>query len=137
MLPVLAVLQFRWLGQLSDAERERLQRNLRATTTEITNALDLELARVIVGLQVDGLTLRDQAWDRYAERQGAWTAATADPALVGDVLLADADDRGSLRLRRWDAASRAFVCSEWPDDLASVRQRVIAEHRAFAMKPEG
>jgi hypothetical protein len=36
LLPVLAVLQFRWLGQLSDAERERLQRNLRATTADNT-----------------------------------------------------------------------------------------------------
>jgi signal transduction histidine kinase len=137
LLPVLAVLQFRWLGQLSDAERERLQRNLRATTTEITNALDLELARVIVGLQVDGLMLREQAWGRYAERYAAWSAAAADPALVREVLLADADGQGALRLRRWDAASRGFVRAEWPDDLASVRQRLISEHRAFAVKNEG
>jgi signal transduction histidine kinase len=140
LLPVLAVLQFRWLGQLSDAERERLQRNLRATTTDITTALDLELARIMVALQVDGGTLRDEAWERYAERLAAWNAATLDAGLVRDVLLVDAGDRrdgDSVRLRRWDALSRAFVSSEWPDTLASVRARVAAERRAFADKGEG
>ena len=79
LLPVLGVAAFRWLGQLSDAERERLQRNLRATTGEFTTALDLELARAIVGLQVDGPTLSDEAWARYAERYAAWSAASLDP----------------------------------------------------------
>ncbi len=138
LLPVLAVLQFRWLGQLSDAERERLQRNLRATTTEITTALDLELARVIVGLQVDGLTLHEQAWDRYAERHAAWGAAAIDAAIVRGVLLADADGvTGTVRLRRWDAGTRTFVPAEWPEDLGSVRERIRAEHRKFAQKHEG
>ena len=136
LLPVLAVLQFRWLGQLSDAERERLQRNLRATTAEITTALDLELARVIVGLQLDGVTLRDQAWSRYAERRAAWAAAAADSALVRDVLLADAED-GIVRLRRWDTAFHAFIPAEWPDDLGTLHERILAEHRAFAQRPEG
>ena len=36
LLPVLAVLQYRWLGQLSDAEGERLQRNLRSATADFT-----------------------------------------------------------------------------------------------------
>jgi signal transduction histidine kinase len=138
LLPVLAVLQFRWLGQLSDAERERLQRNLRATTTEITTALDLELARVIVGLQVDGLTLHEQAWERYAERHAAWGAAALDPAIVRDVLLADADSNGrTVRLRRWDPDARAFVPTTWPDALEPVRVRVGAEHREFAEKHDG
>jgi signal transduction histidine kinase len=137
LLPMLAFLQFRWLGQLSDAERDRLQRNLRATTTELTTALDLELARLLVGLQLDGQTLREQAWSRYAERHAAWAAATADPALVRDVLLADAEDGETLRLRRWDPTSQAFVPAEWPDDLGPVRARVVAEHRTFIAKPEG
>jgi len=111
LLPVLAILQFRWLGQLSDAERERLQRNLRATTSEITSALDLELARVMVGLQVDGLTLNDEAWDRYAERYAAWGAAAIDPAIVRGVLLADAGGAGSVRLRRWNPDTRTVAAA--------------------------
>jgi signal transduction histidine kinase len=138
LLPVLAILQFRWLGQLSDAERERLQRNLRATTTEITSALDLELARVMVGLQVDGLTLHEQAWERYAERYAAWGAAAIDPAIVRGVLLADTDSgAGRVRLRRWNPDTRTFVPAEWPEALAPARERIRAAHHQFGQKHEG
>jgi len=138
LLPVLAILQFRWLGQLSDAERERLQRNLRATTAEITSALDLELARAIVALQIDGATLRDADWERYAERYAAWSAAAIDPAFVRDVLLVDSEsaDPGGPRLRRWDVASRTFVPGE-PTDLGELHDRVLDEQRSFAQKREG
>ena len=139
LLPVLAVLQFRWLGQLSDAERERLQRNLRATTADITTSLNLELARIMVGLQVDGGTLRDEAWDRYAERYAAWSAASLDADVVHDVLLVDAEGRRQtdpVRVRRWDARSHTFVHAEWPTDLGSLGARIAAERRAFAAKAE-
>ena len=138
LLPVLAVLQFLWLGQLSDAERERLQRNLRASTTEITTALDMELARVIVGLQVDGLTLHEQTWERYAERHAAWGAAAIDPAIVRGVLLADTEGgAATIRLRRWDTDTRTFVPAEWPAALKPVRERIRAEYHQFARTREG
>jgi signal transduction histidine kinase len=140
LLPVLAVLQFRWLGQLSDAERERLQRNLRATTADITTTLNLELARIMVGLQVDGGTLREEAWDRYAERYAAWSAASLDADVVHDILLVDAEGRRQtdpVRVRRWDAPSHTFVHAEWPDGLASLAARIADERRAFAAKAEG
>jgi signal transduction histidine kinase len=138
LLPVLASLQFRWLGQLSDAERERLQRNLRATTGEFTHAIDLEVARVLVGLQVDGATLREGAWDRYGERYAAWQAATAYPALVAGVWLADeAPGRHpAVRLRRWSPETRSFEPAEWPVPLAAVRDQVAAAHATYTQDGE-
>ena len=35
LLPTLAVLQYRWVGQLSTAERERMQRNLANAAAEV------------------------------------------------------------------------------------------------------
>ena len=138
LLPVLAALQFRWLGQLSDAERERLQRNLRATTGEFTHTIDLEVARALVGLQVDGATLQEGAWDRYAERYAAWQAATAYPALVAGVWLADEEPgrQRSVRLRRWSPEARSFAPAEWPAQLSAVRDQVAAAHATYARDGE-
>jgi hypothetical protein len=72
LLPLLAVMQYRWVGQLSDAERERLQRNLHATTEDFTRSLDRELARAIVGLQADAAVLDDRVWSLYAVKYAAW-----------------------------------------------------------------
>jgi signal transduction histidine kinase len=138
LLPVLAALQFRWLGQLSDAERERLQRNLRATTGEFTHAIDLEVARAIVGLQVDGATLRDGAWDRYGERHAAWQTATGYPALVAGVWLADEAPgrQPAVRLRRWSPEARTFEPAQWPARLAAVREQVSAAHATYTQEGE-
>ena len=139
LLPVLAILQYRWLGQLSDAERDRLQRSLRAATADFTQQVDLEVARAIVGLQLDAGMVHDEAWDRYAEKYDAWASA-ADPSVVRDILLVDAPEgragEAPLRLRRWDAEARTFVPAAWPAALATVQHRLAASLASFRQHPE-
>jgi signal transduction histidine kinase len=139
LLPVLAVIQFRWLGQLSDAERERMQRTLRADTADFTQQVDLELARVIAGLQLDAGMVRQQAWDRYAEKYATW-ASTADANVVRDILLVDAHDPprdgDPFRVRRWNPEARVFEPSAWPAELAQVRHDLAAEYAEFRVHPE-
>ena len=129
LLPALAVLQYRWVGQVSEAERERMLRNLRHAALQFREAFDGELARAFVGLQVDGALVRDEAWDRYADRYTAW-ASTAQPSLVADVFLVDASGT-TLRLRRWNARGGAFETVPWGGALATARGYFETELAAF------
>ena len=90
LVPAMAWLQYRWVGQVSEAERERMQRTLRTAAAQFATAFDSELARVVVGLQVEGAVVRDGNWPSYAERYTTWTERTSDPRLVREVLLVDA-----------------------------------------------
>ena len=132
LLPTLAVLQYRWAGQLSDAERERMQRNMRNAAAQFRDAFDHEIGRALVGLQVDGAIVRDQAWDRYAERYAAWAGTAANPAIVASVFLID-DQAGHVRLRRWNAGARMFESAPWEGVLGASRthfEQDLAAHRA-------
>ena len=134
LLPVMAFLQYRWIGQVSDAERERRERTLKQATTQVAQDLDVELFRAFVGLQVDGDALRSEDWTGYAERTDAWRGAATSAALVRDVLLVDR--RGNdLRLRRWDGDRRTFVDAEWPVELAGERVRFAGELSAWERHP--
>ena len=62
LVPALAWMQYQWLGQLSTAERERMQRTLRTAAAQFATEFDSELSRTLVSLQVDGPTIRDQNW---------------------------------------------------------------------------
>ena len=62
LVPALAWLQYRWVGQVSEAERERMQRTLRTAAAQFATAFDSELARAVVGLQVEGAVVRDENW---------------------------------------------------------------------------
>ena len=90
LLPVMALLQYRWIGQVSDAERERRAADAEARhERQVTQELDVELFRAFVGLQVDGVTLRSDDWTVYTERVAGWRKATAAPGILRDVLLVD------------------------------------------------
>ena len=68
LVPALAWMQYQWLGQLSEAERERMQRTLRTAAAQFATEFDTELSRTLISLQVDGATIRDQNWTAYAQR---------------------------------------------------------------------
>jgi signal transduction histidine kinase len=136
LVPALAWLQYRWVGQVSEAERERMQRTLRTAAGQFATDFDGELSRAVVGLQVEGSVLRDENWTSYAQRYSSWSER-ADPRLVREVLIVDAmpgvdgsaaDLRPEqLRVRRWMPDARVFAPTEWVDDLAPMRG-TLAEH---------
>ena len=68
LVPALAWMQYQWLGQLSQAERERMQRTLRTAAAQFAVEFDSELSKALIGLQVEGPVLRDRNWSSYAQR---------------------------------------------------------------------
>jgi signal transduction histidine kinase len=138
LLPTLAVLQYQWAGQLRDAERERMERNMRNAAAQFRDAFDHEIARAFVGLQVDGAIAREAAWDRYAERYSAWLNTAAHPAVVANVYLIDSIEERA-RLRRWSVPSRTFEAAQWEGALESTRahfEQDLAAHRSGAALAE-
>lgn len=141
LVPSLAWLQYRWVGQVSEAAHERMQRSLRTSVAQFATAFDGELSRALAGLQVEGATVRTEDWTSYAQRYNDWADRSADARMVRDVLLVDVAPRATrdrrrtsddvradqLRLRRWDNDRRAFVAATWTEDLAAMRAP-LAEH---------
>ena len=148
LVPALAWMQYRWLGQLSEAERERMQRTLRTAAAQFATEFDTELSRTLISLQVDGAAIRDQNWTAYAQRYSAWATSAAEPRIVRDVWLVDtlpgtklpALDSGTpvatdqLRIRRWNPQAMTFDAADWPDDLQKVRDSLGQRFIGFAMQ---
>ena len=148
LVPALAYMQYQWLGQLSEAEGERMQRTLRTAAAQFAVEFDTELSRALVSLQVDGPTIRDENWSSYAQKYSAWTNGAADPRLVRDVMLVDtlpgtdlpALDSGlaipidRLRLRRWNSQALAFEPAEWTADLLKVRESLATHFIGFEIE---
>jgi len=145
LVPALAWMQYQWLGQLSTAERERMQRTLRTAAAQFATEFDTELSRTLVGLQLDAQTVRDQNWTAYAQKYSGWASSSSEPRVVRDVWLVDALPGtelplfdGStplpiarLRLRKWNTQSLVFEDTEWPDDLAKMRDSLATRFVGF------
>jgi signal transduction histidine kinase len=131
LLPALAVLQYRWVGQVSTAERERMQRNLRTAAAQFRENFDAEIARAVLSLQVGPATALEGTSERYTDRYETWLNTAAHPQVVAGVLLVDSD-AGRLRLRTWNAGTRVFEPTEWPEPLAEWRERFTQELSDFS-----
>jgi two-component system, OmpR family, sensor histidine kinase SenX3 len=138
LLPALAWMQYQWLGQLSTAERERMQRTLRTAAAQFATEFDTELSRTLISLQVDGAVVRDHNWPAYAQRYSAWVNGAGEPRLLKDVWLVDTVPGTALpnpmsfeaaapipaerlQLRKWNDQALTFEDQAWPADLAGLR----------------
>lgn len=120
LLPVLAYMQYRWVGQVSEGERERMQRNLENAADQFRAEFDGEIRVAVRELSVGSATAREGASPQYSGRYTSWVNNADHPQIVADIYLVDAPD-GQLRLRRWNGATHVFEPSLWPEQLDRVR----------------
>jgi signal transduction histidine kinase len=130
LLPVLAYMQYRWVGQVSEGERERMQRNLETAADQFQGDFDNELGRAIRELQVGATTAREGTYAQYSYRYTAWREQADYPQIVGDVYFVDAAD-DQLRLRRWNNGTHVFELSLWPEELDRHRDDFEDAYREF------
>src|SRR6185295_19719627 len=80
LLPILAILQYRWIGEVSAAERDRLESSLRVASDQFALEFEAEFARLANAFQI-----RDAFPDTAApivERFQAWWDVNAFPKIV-------------------------------------------------------
>lgn len=128
LLAVVAVLQYRWLGEVSLAEEERLRTSLQARSTELTTEVDRDLTRAFGSFQVGSAALdTDPIGTLSAAAERARDEAETGSAIKG-IYLVDAGVPGGT-VQRFDPVARTLVAASWPDPLAALGARLaMARH---------
>src|SRR5215831_16794246 len=85
LLPTLAILQFRWIGEVSAAERERMESSLRAASDQFATDFDGELARTSAAFQIR--TGFPEDGKAMLERYQMWSEGIAYPRLIRSIAL--------------------------------------------------
>jgi signal transduction histidine kinase len=123
LIALLATLQYRWLGQVSQAERERLQATLSAGASEFAQDFDRELTRAYLLFQMEPGTALDMA-PRVAGRYAQWQATARFPKLIRDCYLF-IQDSGEPTLLQFDPETRRLEETAWPASMANWRDHLI------------
>src|SRR5580765_5706585 len=123
LLAILATLQYRWLGEVSEAERERMRASLRTRASALAQEFDAELTRVYVAFHVGSDQLDADAAAALADAYARWQAGAKIPALVSAVYMADGKMLDTAELRRLDPATRALTPIAWPPELSAALAR--------------
>lgn len=123
-LLLLAVIQYRWLGQLSSAERERMQAHLNTAAARFSQDFNGELNHAYASF-LAAPPARPMTPQDYASRFLEWRSGTAAQRIVRDFYVVDRGPGGELTLELLQETSGAFLRVEWPARLTGLRQRLL------------
>src|SRR5262245_60213850 len=131
LLPLLVVLQYHWLGQGSEGERERKKSVLTTMVRQFCHEFDGELTALYLYFQPAPTPFDvapDQAQDDFAARYRRWRETAARPRLIKEVYQTQSG-KNDGSLSRYNAETGAFEPCEWPGGMSDLRKR-LEEERA-------
>jgi signal transduction histidine kinase len=124
LLAVLGTLQYRWLGEVSAAEHDRLRESLRTRASDFSQDFDREITRTYLAFHFEGDTFdRDPA----AAMSDAFARAQKESAIGGIVKSVYVFD-GAGGLRQLDPGARVLSPAEWPEPFRVLRSRAERAH---------
>lgn len=129
----LGALQYRWLGEVSQAEHDRLRNSLQTSLNHLSRDFDYEITSASTALLPDEVLRDDAGREReFAARYANWKSTHARGKLFSTIFLAV--PKGSdIKLKKLNADGGAFQPIPWPAAWNPIRERLLSkltgEHR--------
>jgi signal transduction histidine kinase len=123
LLAALATLQSRWLGEVSEAERERMRAGLRTRAAAFSQEFDTELTRLFLAFQMDRDLLDRDPAAALGGALATWQAAAIAPSIVRGIYVVSGMTIESAKLQRFDSARRTLEPADWPAEFQQLLQR--------------
>src|SRR5580698_5199022 len=118
----LAILQYRWTGEIGRVEQARLKSALAVSVRSFQDEFSYEFQQLCESFELDpeasGTALDSLVAHHYAN----WATTAADPGLVAAVLVLKKDGAHPEYLEHLDLRSERFQESPWSAALEPVRQ---------------
>lgn len=122
LLAALATLQYRWLGQISQAESERMKRNLNISALSFSQDFDREITHAFTLFQLanehEGLT---DFTPQIAQRFQIWQKSALHPELITDVYLVSKSNQNDFLISRFNNEETKFQPVQWTDELKGIQ----------------
>lgn len=124
---LLAVLQYRWIGEVSRAEEDRLKANLTASLTHLSDEFNANIMASYMALLPAGDEKVDE--QTYLDHFRRWRDANKQQErLFGNIVrLIPAPKQGGIQLRQLDPQRMAFRTIDWPASWGGLREEMLAQ----------
>jgi signal transduction histidine kinase len=122
VVAVLAVLQYRWTGTISQADQQRLKVDLETSVRNFNEEFSYDFERLCEGFEVDAEAPASTIEARLLHQYEDWVRSTAEPALLMGVYVWRTDGIGVGRLESLDSDALKFPEATWPARLEPLRE---------------
>jgi signal transduction histidine kinase len=124
LLVVVATLQYRWLGDVSSAERERLQSSLKTRTTEFGTSLDSDVTRAYGAFEIDATRFNADPVAAISDAADLAARESVTGNAVKAIYVAEPGTESSVR--RFDQAAKTLQPVAWPPELLALGKRIAS-----------
>ncbi|MEO6334641.1 MAG: HAMP domain-containing sensor histidine kinase [Pyrinomonadaceae bacterium] len=125
LLTVFLGLQYKWLSEVSDAEREHMQKRVETDAARFGEDFDRELQAAYYNFQIGAGVWKRSAWDEFSARYDFWKERTSYPELIRDIYFFHRE--GGMAASKYNPTSRTFEPVEVSPELDDLRSRFAAE----------
>jgi signal transduction histidine kinase len=138
LLLLLATLQYHWLGQVSQAERQRMQMSLASAVDRFADDFNREVTRALLyfffvepepGMSTSGIL------NRLVDRYALWFDETPYPDLLHNLFVVSVLEGEVRDLKKLDPSGNAFLEVDWPSELSNLRARLAERFRSRDPRP--
>src|SRR5215203_4165349 len=125
LLTLFLGLQYKWLSEVSEAERERMQKRVETDASRFGEDFDREMQSAYYNFQTGAAVWKESEWDEFNARYDFWKQRTGYPELIREIYFVHKQpETGALR---YDPANRAFQPTEIGPELKKLRARFAEE----------
>ena len=117
--------QYRWLGQISDGERERLTRTVKSDTGRFAEDFNREIQNAYFNFQMNADVWREQNWTEFNQRYDFYKEKTAYPDLIKNFYFVEAGKNPTLL--KYQFEKKEFVKAEWNAKLNKLKPVLIGD----------
>ncbi len=116
LLITLAVLQYQWLGEISDGERERLQKHLQTDSQNFAEDFNKEIRSIYLTFQIDADDWTAKNWNNFNSCYDIWLSQTNYKNLIDNFYFIEKDKEAIA----YDFNSHSFVPFETNSELNEI-----------------
>ena len=124
LLVILGALQYRWQVQVSDADREKVRKQVKDDADRFASDFNREIQNAYFNFQTEPASWKVHDWSAFNERYDYWRERSAYPELISGFYFIPAK---SGEVMKYDAVHRAFLQATPDADISSVRTRLADE----------
>lgn len=123
LLPLLAFLQYRWLGRIGEAEHDRMLESVKRDVEQFCKEFDREVTIASLVFAVKANSTGEEKALEYQANSRRWIGASKHPGIIKAAYDVESGN-GEWNLSLFDLASGKLQPSEWPAPLLQVRARL-------------
>jgi signal transduction histidine kinase len=126
---ILAAFQYRWTGEISRTEQNRLKVSLAASVHDFDQEFSFDFQQLCEGFELDPEREASGLESQLAGRLLKWSSSSPHPEFVGGIFLWNTDAAGGARLQEFRENEKRFRNADWPARLLPVRESLERQAR--------